>query len=394
MSAQSPTQTAQSRSAQSAQSKPKRQNGQGTVYQIRSGPDAGRWRCAVSLEGGKRRTFFGSSREQVEAKLLDFRQALAHNAPLPPPRTLTVEAYSSDWLTEQKDHIRPSTWAGYAANVRHHIIPSLGKTKLADLSPADVRRMHRESKGRGLSPRSVRYVAMVLNRILGQALADGLVSRNVAALAKAPSAPKARIEPWSPQEALRFLDEVKGDEHEALYVVALGLGLRRGEVLGLRWRDVRFADRTITIAGQLQRVSYGGLQWVAPKTDGSVAVLDAPQFVLDSLLAHRDRQMFVCQPQPDDYIFSDAQGTPHDPDAITHAFPRFCERHGLRKTRFHDLRHASASLLLAKGVPMWMVSKLLRHSSLSVTADLYSHLYSEQSRQSADAMDEFMSQAK
>jgi len=344
----------------------------------------------VVLPDGKRRTFFAKTEEEVKAKLLDFNHAKSHNTPLPPPRTLSVEAYAMDWLEGQRDHIRPSTWAGYRANVVHHIVPSLGKAKLADLQPADVRRLHRESKARGLSPRSVRYVHMVLSRALGQALADGLVSRNVATLAKPPGAPKAEIHPFNRDEALKFLAECRGEPEEALYVLTLGLGLRRGEVLGLRWKDISFSNRTVTVAGQLQRVSYGGLVFVPTKTSGSTATISAPDFVLDTLVQERDRQSFVRQPKPDDYIFVGAAGEPLDPDAVTHHFPKFCERHGLRKTRFHDLRHASASLLLAQGVPLWAVSKILRHSSLSITSDLYGHLHSETARESADAMSAFM----
>jgi integrase len=346
------------------------------------------------LPDGKRRTFFAATEDEVMAKLLDFNHAKQHNQPLPPPRTLTVESYATEWLDGQRDHVRPSTWAGYRANLVHHIVPSVGKTKLADLQPADVRRLHRESKARGLSPRSVRYVHLVLSLALKQALEDGLVSRNVAKLAAPPSAPKASISPFTPAEALKLLEEVHGEPEEALYVTTLGLGLRRGEVLGLRWKDVNWSKKQVTVAGQLQRVSFGGLQYVATKTAGSVAVLDAPDFVMDALLAQRDRLTFAQAVQPDEYVFPGERGEAMDPDAVTHHFPAFCERHGLRRTRFHDLRHATASLLLAKGVPMWMVSKLLRHSSIAITADLYSHLYSEQSREAANAMDGFMAQAR
>jgi len=361
---------------------------------VKSGPDTGKWRCAVVLVDGKRRTFFAATEDEVKAKLLDFNHAKVHNTPLPPPRTLTVESYATEWLEGRRDHVRPSTFAGYKANLVHHIVPSLGKTRLADLQPADVRRLHRESKARGLSPRSVRYVHLVLSLCLKQALEDGLVSRNVATLAKPPGAPKATISPFTPAEALKFLEEVQGEPEEALYVTTLGLGLRRGEVLGLRWKDINWAAKTVTIAGQLQRVSFGGLVYVETKTAGSTAVLDAPDFVMDALLAQRDRLTFARAVQPDEYVFPGERGEAMDPDAVTHHFPIWCERHGLRRTRFHDLRHATASLLLSKGVPMWMVSKLLRHSSLSITADLYSHLYSEQSREAADAMNGFMEQAR
>ena len=394
MPTQSRTRTTQSRPSQTTQSKPKRANGEGTIWQVKSGPDTGKWRCAVVLVDGKRRTFFAATEDEVKAKLLDFNHAKVHNTPLPPPRTLSVESYATEWLEGRRDHVRPSTFAGYKANLVHHIVPSLGKTRLADLQPADVRRLHRESKARGLSPRSVRYVHLVLSLCLKQALEDGLVSRNVATLAKPPGAPKATISPFTPAEALKFLEEVKGEPEEALYVTTLGLGLRRGEVLGLRWRDVNWAAKTVTIAGQLQRISRGGLVFVPTKTAGSTATISAPDFVMDALLHQRDRVTFARQVQPDEYVFPGARGEAVDPDSVTHGFVRFCDKHNLRRTRFHDLRHATASLLLSRGTPLWMVSKILRHSSVSITSDIYGHMYAEQGRQAADAMDGFLAQAR
>jgi len=255
-----------------------------------------------------------------------------------------------------------------------------------------VRRLHRECTARGLSKRTVEYVHTILHKALDQAVQDQLVARNVAHKTRPPSSQRPKVAPYTPEEAIRFLAEVRGQAEERLYVVTLGLGLRRGEALGLRWSDINWSARAVTVAGQVQRVKGKGLVWVAPKTDDSVAVLDAPEFVLDALRAHRDRQQF--QANATDYVFSGAGGQPLDPDAVSHGFVRFCDQHGLRRTRFHDLRHATASLLLAHGIPLWQVSNILRHSSIAITTDTYGHLYSETSRAAADAMSSFMALAR
>jgi integrase len=376
----------------------RRPNREGTLYEIKTGRDAGKWRAEVRLADGTRRTFFAGTREEAEGKLLHARVAVANNVPVAPPRTTTLGTYVQEWLTDRRDHLRPNTWNGHRVNVEHHILPSLGRIRLADLQPADVRRLHRESKARGLSPRSVRYVHLSLNLALKQAEADGLVARNVATLAKAPAAEKVRIQPFTPAEALKFLEVLRasGDEHEALYVTTLGLGLRRGEVLGLRWSDVNWSARTVTVAGQLQREKDRGLVWVMPKTDASVAVLDVPDFVMDALLAQRDREAFGAEHatwRKSGYVFTNGLGGPLEPDNVTHAFPKFLKAHGLRHQRFHDLRHATASLLLARGVPLWQVSKILRHASIAITSDTYGHMYSETGRAAADVMDAFLSQS-
>jgi integrase len=366
----------------------RRANGQGSIYF-----DQARqiYRCAVTMPDGKRRTFSGKTREEVEQKLADGQYQVRHHQPLP-ARDRTVASFMEDWIEGQREFLRPRTWTSYAGYVRNHIVPSIGRIKLADLEPEDVERLHRECRKRGLSPRSVRYCHTILGAALKQADRRRQVSRNVAALAPPPKSVRPKVHPFDPQEAQRFLEEIRGDQHECLYTVTLGLGLRRGEVLGLRWSDIDFGKRQIRVAGQLQRVA-GALVWQPPKTDDSIALLDCPQFVIDALQAHRDRLAFSRRPAESDYVFVGAHGGPLDPDGLTHTFGRFLVQHGLRKTRFHDLRHATASLLLSRGVPMWQVSKLLRHGGITITSDTYSHLYPETSRAAANVMNDFMSQA-
>jgi integrase len=371
----------------------RRANGEGTIYQVKSGRSAGLWRCAVQLPNGKRRTFSGKSHDEVEAKLLDARHAVAHHRPPAPARTRTVGAYLADWIEGQRPHLRPLTWSSYEGYVRNHIVPSVGRVKLADLQPEDVERLHRECTARGLSARSVRYVHTILNKALKQADRRREVPRNVAALARPPKSVRPKVKPFEPAEAARFLEVVRGEPLEALYVATLGLGLRRGEVLGLRWSDIDWSARQVRVAGQLQRIG-GKLVWQPPKAADSIAVIDAPNFVLEALRAHRDRQLLRRANHETEYVFTGAWGGPLDPDGVSHGFARLLERHGLRHTRFHDLRHATASLLLARGVPMWQVSKILRHSSIAITSDSYSHLYAETSRAAADIMNAFLEQAR
>jgi integrase len=125
---------------------------------------------------------------------------------------------------------------------------------------------------------------------------------------------------------------------------------------------------------------------VPPKTDASIATLDLPDFVAETLLVHRDREKLRRHYAEDGYVFTSTTGTPLEPDNITHRFPEFLAEHHMRHLRLHDLRHSAASLLLAKGVPLWMVSKILRHSGISTTADTYGHLLKETSRDAADVM--------
>lgn len=373
-------------------SRSRRPNRDGTLYEIKTGRDAGKWRAEIRLADGTRRTFFGSE-QQVKDKLADAQHAVRHNVPVEPPRTKTVSSYLDDWLEAQREHLRPRTWTTYAVYVKKHIVPSIGRVKLAELDADDIDRLHRECRTRGkLGARSVRQVHSILSKALKQAEARGQVVRNVAKLAPAPKSERPKVHPFTPAEALAFLEAVKHEPEEPLYVTTLGLGLRRGEVLGLRWNDIDWTNRRISVGGQVQRETGVGLVYVQPKTADSVAVIDCPNFVLDALLAHRDRQMFTGRTVG--YVFTGATAGPLDPDAVSHHFVTFLERHGLRRTRFHDLRHSTASLLLARGVPLWQVSKILRHAGVQITADTYGHLYAETSRQVADTMNDILGQAR
>ena len=185
----------------------------------------------MALPDGHRRTFYGKTREDVEAKGLDARHALAHNQPVEPPRSVSVAAFLRDWIADQQAYLRPRTWVGYKGNVDNHIIKSIGKVKLAELQPADVRRLHRDCAARGLSKRTVEYVHTILHKALDQAVHDQLVPRNVAHKTRPPSSQRPKVAPYTPDEAIRFLEEVRREPEEPLYVVTLGLGLRRGEAL-------------------------------------------------------------------------------------------------------------------------------------------------------------------
>src|SRR5262249_55880247 len=162
----------------------------------------------------------------------------AHHQPAPASRTRTVATYLEDWLAGQKSVLRPRTWTSYAQQIRNHVVPSIGKVKLAELAPEDVERLHRDCLARGLSPRSTRYPHPTRGRALNRAGARRPVPQTAARLATPPKAIRPKVKPFTPTEAVRFLEAIRGEPHQALYEVTLGLGLRRGEAIGLRWSDV------------------------------------------------------------------------------------------------------------------------------------------------------------
>jgi integrase len=284
--------------------------------------------------------------------------------------------------------------------VRLHLQPEVGKALLEKLTPQDVQGLlNRKSREGKLSPRSVAYIRGVLRQALNQALRWGLIARNPAALVDPPRSVRREIAPLSAEQARALLQAAKGDRLEAFYAVALLLGLRRGEVLGLRWPDVNFDQRTLRVRQTIQRIAIrltsgtGGLVPAEPKTDKSRRALSLPDGVIRALRVQRARQtaerLGAGTAWPDsDLVFTSLSGKPLDPKAVHRDFKRLLAKAGLPvTTRLHDLRHSAASLLLAQGVPLRTIMELLGHSSLAMTANVYAHVAPAALRDVADRMD-------
>ncbi|MBF6604993.1 MAG: site-specific integrase [Chloroflexi bacterium] len=339
----------------------------------------------------------GRTRSAMRDRL---RVALGPGAPGPPGTRggLTVGRFLETWLTDVvRLGVRPRTYASYRYIVRLHLAPGLGALPLSTLSPADVQAFLNAKAASGLSPRTVGYLRGVLRGALGHAERTDLVNRNVARLARPPRIPRRQVSPLTVEQARTFLGAIVTDRLRALYLVALGVGLRQGEILGLRWRDLDLAAGTLTVRHALARID-GRLVLVEPKSATSRRVVPLPALVRDALVAHRARQMEEPGPlRPEsadefaDLVFTTTLGTPLDGITVTRRFQRILAAADLPKQRFHDLRHACASLLLAQGVPARVVMETLGHSEISLTLNTYSHVLPSLGREAADRMDAVLS---
>jgi len=198
-----------------------------------------------------------------------------------------------------------------------------------------------------------------------------------------------------PEQARQFLDTAKGERLEALYTVALSLGLRMGEALGLRWQDVDLDRRTLTVNRILERIGRGQgskLLLVEPKTSRSRRTVNLPDAAIRALRGHKVRQleerlMAGSRWQDNGLVFPNTLGTPLEPHSLHDDFKRILVKAGLPDIRFHDLRHSAASLMLALGIPLRSIQDILGHSSIALTANLYAHVGEQLRREAADAMD-------
>lgn len=391
----------------------KRGRHEGSIHKRKDG----RWVAVLSVgyRNGKRhrKHFYGQTRGEVRDQLTAALRAHQQGLPVDPERQ-TVGQFLDLWLVDCcEPSVRPRTLRSYRDTVRLHITPTLGRIPLTKLSPQHVQGFlnglrsapaaSRPKVGRpaptGLSPRTVAYVRTVLRIALGQAMRWGLVQRNVAALVSPPRVERKEVKPFTLEEARTFLAAIQGHRLQALYTVALALGLRQGEALGLRWDDIDLDSGTLAVRSQVQRIKGQGLRLVELKTTSSRRTIELPERVVKALRAHRARQLGErllagAQWQERGLVFSTKIGTPLDPRNVQTGFKKVLAEAELRDQRFHDLRHGAATLLLAQGVSARAIMDLLGHSQVGTTLSLYSHVMPELRRDAAHKMDALLAGAE
>ncbi len=303
------------------------------------------------------------------------------------PTTLTVGEYLEKWLRDYvATNTAPATGASYTMISRRHLIPALGSLPLVQLRPHHLQGYYARklSDGRahgkgGLSPRTVLHHHRVLSEALQHAVKWGLVARNVATAVDPPRPRTPQMVVMKPEEVKAFLESVRGSTHYPIFYLALATGMRRGEILGLRWRDVDLDMATLSVSRSLQRLPGQGFIYREPKSARGRRQVALPPSAALMLREHRKQAestgLLLGRPiSDDDLVFGHPDGSPWDPASVTHAFVRIARRTGLRGIRLHDLRHTHASLMLKQGVHPKVVSERLGHATISITLDTYSHV--------------------
>jgi integrase len=308
---------------------------------------------------------------------------------------MQLREFVEPWLAGlQNQGRKPTTLRGYRVALDTHVLPRLGSTALQDIRASDLDAMYAEMLRAGRSMSTVHHVHAVINKLLNDAERKGLAIRNVARLANAPSLTTARARApemtvWSPSELTSFLTAIDGNRNEALFRLMAMTGLRRGEVVGLRWADVQLDQHRLTV-NQAASVVDGDEVVDIPKSRRSRRVIDLDPDTTALLQRHRARQreMYLrlgVSASASDRVFTNDIGSPIRPDSIGQAFSRLVASAGVPKIRLHDLRHTHASHLLLAGVNVKVVSERLGHASVSFTLDTYAHVMPGQQAEAAAA---------
>ena len=371
----------------------RRANGEGSIYKRADG----RWCATVSVDGGKRKSFYGKRREDVAHKLAAALKVRQDGLPLPLER-LRLGTYLTQWLETMKPRLRPEAYRRYEEMVRIHIKPEIGSNLLARITPQQVQTAYARRLESGLSPTTVQLLHGVLHKALDQALRWGVVGRNVTDLVEAPRRPTAEARALSAAEAGQLLRAARGDRLEALYVFAITCGVRLGEIQALRWRDVDLPGARIRIMATLQGTAGGAPVFAEPKSAKSRREVHLPAVVVKALQKHRLAQLeerLQARTEWVDYdlVFTNERGRPLDGNNFRQrSFSRLLEKAGLPRMRFHDLRHTAATLLMTQGVPIKVASEMLGHADIGITLRTYSHVLPGMQQQATEAMDRLFGQ--
>ena len=346
----------------------------------RRGQDPHRWTIyiyrGVDPATGKKRwgtkVFRGTRREaEIERTRL---QAEQDRGGVADPSREPLGEFLERWLREYAEvKVKANTCEFYQSKVRKYIIPALGRVRVDQLTPLQVQSLESECLRRGLSSRSVLHIHRVLSQALKWGVRMGCLSRNVAELVDPPRPKKyqARFLDWS--EVRILLEAVGPTCYRDLVLLALLTGLRRSELLALRWQDVDLDNGHMSVSRSLVRLDDGRLEFSTTKS-GNPRGVDLPAQAVECLSGMLESARETGAVRPGDLVFRSEGGGPMNPDTVTQAFGRTVRKVGLEGFRFHDLRHTHASLLLAEGVHAKVVSERLGHASIQITMDLYGHV--------------------
>jgi integrase len=408
-------------------------NGSGTIGTRKDGRVE--LKLFVDTPDGKRKrvSVYGRTWDEADAERTRLKELQRRGIPVD-VTTMTVGQYRKHWVEDvAREQVRPTTYRSYEQLVRLYLVPGLGKYKLRGLQAQQVRtwlgglaskcqccaqdkdaqrtvigedpskvdlskarccsRTPKQCCEQYPSAGTRRVLLRVLRAALQHAVnEEELISRNVARQVKMPPRDEHRPKEWTAEEAAQFLGEARNDRLHALWAVALSLGLRRGEALGIRWTDVDLVNGRLDIEQALHRIN-GETVFLRPKTESSESWVPlTPEMV--RILRQRQREQRAnpteAKANVHGLVFTTKNGTPLSPRNINRAFERLCRRAGVRQIRLHDLRHSCATLMFAQGADAATVQRILRHSSITVTTGTYMKVIEKVRRDALGGMDQLL----
>lgn len=365
-----------------------RGKGEGSIYKRQDG----RWAADITIEGRRRKTLYGRTREEVHEKLLvaqhEKRQGLLRSGP-----KQTVKDYLNYWLEEMhRPKIKVITYALYRQNLDNHLIPALGHIQLHRLTTDQVQSLCADKLRNGFRSGTVRLMYRILHVALKDAVRKKRLALNVCDAVDLPRLIQHEIQPLTMEQAQTLLDTARQGRLECLLTVAIATGMRLGELLALRWSEVDLTNRILQVRHTVNRIKGFGITESEPKTESSKRSIILPLFVIDTLVQHRASQneariIAGAQWQELGLVFPNTLGGYFRRPKLHTMYKKLLKEAGLPDIRFHDLRHSAATIFLSMGVHPKIVQELLGHSDITLTLRVYSHVLPSMQQEAMNKMD-------
>ncbi len=367
-----------------------RGNGEGTISKRKDG----RWSARYFVwtpEGQKRKTIYGKSRGEVAKKLAaaiaarDGRSPMAFDAD-----RVTVAEYLQTWLESKENELAPSTYRKYEAMAHKRLIPALGSVKVAKLRAAHVEGYKARAIAEGLKSSTISHHMAVLSAALNRAVSWEIAAKNAASGVKRPKERGHKMRALTEPQAAALVEATKGTRREAFYRLAVTVGPRHGEIKALKWKDVDWDARLLTVERSVSTTN--GAEWGVPK-NGEARTIRLPEKAMASLKRHRKAQLeeraAARRWRDPELVFPNTVGNVLSHTAVHKDLKRDLTNAGLPDVRFHDLRHTAATLMLRAGVPVHVASRILGHKDPAMTLRRYAHVLSDMQEAAADRMDSY-----
>jgi integrase len=344
------------------------------------------WRGYITLLNGKRRYISASTGAEAKIKVRKLLEEYETGNYARPSR-LTVAETIKGWLNGRKAVLSPTTVAGYQRYINKHIIPWMGNMRLLEVSTAKVNGLYANMANQKLKYATIKQVHSILHKFFKDMMKQDLARKNPCDNAELPTITKRKYQANVPttQEYKKMLKKAEGTRHFLPVLLAGGLGLRRGEVFALRWKDIDFKKNTIHIC----QSSYGyrEVEYKRPKSESGDRTISVPSYIMQTLREHKKKQKVM---SADGIVITMDDGSPVKPYAYSHAFAVFLKANNLKHIRFHDLRHFNATVMLQKKVPIKAASKRLGHSTTQITMDIYQDVLESMDKDAAHRINSIM----
>ena len=367
----------------------RQRHGDGSVFQRKDG----RYVVQIILENGrKKQYYFKQEKEALAARrklLYEKERGMLATGP-----QQTLKAYLGRWVEEvYKPTVKPLSYQQYRSLIKNHLVPGLGNVPLQKLTPEKIQALYTQKLAEGYAPKTVALIHTVLHRALENAVRWNLVSRNVAKLVTLPRVARHESRTLTVEQARCLLEVARGSYIETLLLLAVTTGMRRGELLALRWEDVDFENGVVSIRRTMNRITGRGPVETEPKTKSSRRTIVLPGRVLEALKVHREQQdqgriKAGSEWHEQGLVFCNRYGGFMIPQYVGKVFHKLLAKAALPDMRFHDLRHSMATVLLAAGVHPKIVQERLGHSTIAMTMDVYSHVLPSMQQDVARKLDE------